>query len=395
MRRIASFSCAIAGVAGLLLSTAAGASAAAARPARSHAVLDAAHVPPGTWKLSYVTRSAAVRLESIAAAGTRDAWAVGTYANASHQQRPLVLHWNGVRWSSYPVPGMGPRFVPGLVETTSPTDVWIFFSHPAQGGGSVAGEFHFDGSAWQVVPAPPFSDGSSDPIAVVTGGADVWESSSGDCSSSTAPYCSNVWQWNGVRWSSTQVPTALRGLAAAGRHLWLVGQHAIDPKTGFGRPQLFRWAGSSWQPVPGPYSRVIFDPAIAASPRGDLWLESVLQGRSRTIVYHWNGSAWNDLRPPVRLSGQPVEYPGELLTYDGHAGIWLGGTLHWTGRRWISTVRVAMPSSQPGLVGLVQDFVAPVPGASSTWGLGNGWFCRGSTARCNRDFIAVIGGLPS
>jgi hypothetical protein len=394
MRSLASRLCAAGAAAGLVLAAAAAANAEMARPMQSRSASGAARSATASlraWKISYISKSASVYLGSIVAAGKRDAWAVGTYTNARHQQRPLVLHWNGVRWSSYAVPGMGTRYLPGLVEATSPDDVWIFFSRPAQGGGSVAGEFHFDGSAWQVVAAPPYA-ASAYPAAVVMSGADVWEESFGDCSLSTARYCSNVWQWNGVTWTSTRVLTALRGLAAEGRHLWLVGQHDINPSTGFGRPELFRWTGSRWRLVPGPYGRVIFDPAIAASPGGDLWLESVLQGRSRTIVYHWNGSAWNDLRPPARLSGQPVMYPGQLLTYDGHSGIWMGGTLHWTGTRWINTIRVAMPSSEPGLV---QDYVAPVPGSNSTWGIGNGWFCNGSAARCDRDFIAVFGGLPS
>jgi hypothetical protein len=389
MRGFARWLCAIGTGIGLALPGAAAAHAAAG-PGSSRAVPRvpvAVAAKPRAWRISYTTRSASVYLGSIAAPGKADAWVVGSYRNARGQSRPLVLHWNGARWSPYVVPGLGPHFTAGLVEATSPGDVWIFVSHPVSGGGTAAEEFHFDGTGWNAVPAPPFSSGS-DPVAAVLGGSDVWESSGGDCTDSSAPYCSNLWNWNGAIWTSTQVPTALSGLAAAGGHVWLVGEHDVSASTGYGRPQIFTWTGLRWSYVAGPYGRVAIFPAIAASPRGELWLESASRRRPRIVIYHWNGSAWSHLVPPATLSGQPVIIPGDLLAYDAHQGVWLGGTMHWDGSRWINTARVAIPTSESGLV---QFYVAPEPGTFSTWGIGNGWFCAGTRTRCDRDFIARIG----
>lgn len=92
--------CALAGSLTLAVPTAA--TAAAARPASPAAARGQADVaPPGATGYS-VTGG----LMAVAATSATNAWAVGSKGAVSS---PLILHWNGRKWSSVPT---GPRRAP-------------------------------------------------------------------------------------------------------------------------------------------------------------------------------------------------------------------------------------------------------------------------------------------
>jgi hypothetical protein len=107
-------------------------------------------------------------------------------------------------------------------------------------------------------------------------------------------------------------------------------------------------------------------------------------------LYHLHAGAWNAVVAPYRIDGQPV-HMNSWLTYDGHDGVWSGGTAHWTGKRWINAFGVALPFDRPASMNV---YIAPIPGTKSTWGIGNGDRCTSNEQRCSRDFIAVWGALP-
>ncbi len=363
---------------------AAQASGAAARPATSEAPAAAAGVPRA-WQVAYWAQSAAVYLGSITAPAKRDAWAVGATGRPGRGERPLVLRWDGRRWATYSVPGLSPDYIPVTVTATSPDNVWIFADRRA-GAGPYDEEFRWDGTHWTVLPAPPSGGGGLQQVLVL-GPSDAWDVGPG--TACTASDCSTVWHWNGVTWTPTQVGTSVEDLAGAGRHVWLVGRR--DVAHVYVRPAIYRWTGTTWQFFDGPYRRLTVDPTIAASPRGDLWMQSMPdRHHGHVILYHWNGSAWSATVPPSRLSGQPMELDS-WLTFDGHDGVWSGATAHWDGRRWINAARVDVVPTEPAGMNV---FVAPVPGTRSTWGIGNGWRCSRSRSRCDRDFIAFFGGKP-
>jgi hypothetical protein len=100
-------------------------------------------------------------LESVSAASSTDAWAVGFHSLASTQ--PLAEHFNGHTWQSVPAPAAG---TPGIgtvpilngVSADSPNDAW------AVGGTTLKPKnpdlsqdtltLHWDGNSWQAVPSP-------------------------------------------------------------------------------------------------------------------------------------------------------------------------------------------------------------------------------------------------
>lgn len=325
------------------------------------------------WRVDYWARSAGVHLISIAAPGKRDAWAVGTRLNARHRQRPMVLHWNGVRWAPYAVPSMRPNCTPTWVTATSASNVWIFCFQP------VGDVIHsWNGTSWRTLPAPVGLGMIFN--AVVLSSARAWVAGVESCDANS---CRTViWQWNGVTWSSHPVNAQLPVfLAGAGNQVWLIG---CKGNTETCRPAAFRWSGTQWRAVPGPYGRLTVDPTIAVSPAGELWIQSLPPHKGHVVLYHWRAGKWHTIVAPIRLEYQ------SWLTYDGHHGVWSGATAHWTGRRWINAMQVALPDQNQGSM---TAFVAPVPGTTSTWGLGNGSPCR--TRICPRDFIAAFGTLPA
>jgi hypothetical protein len=98
------------------------------------------------------------------------------------------------------------------------------------------------------------------------------------------------------------------------------------------------------------------------SPSGELWIQSLSPRRGPVILYQRRSGKWRTIVGPDRLSGLPMEYQS-WLSYDADNGVWSGATAHWTGRRWINAILVALPHfpfQYPEPAGM-NAFVAPVP----------------------------------
>jgi hypothetical protein len=94
-------------------------------------------------------------LAAVSAASFTDAWAVGTYyPSSSGVLATLAHHFDGTRWTAYPLPNVGVQEnVLLAVSMPSPNDAWAV-------GYYVNGKFeqktlieHFDGSEWSVAPS--------------------------------------------------------------------------------------------------------------------------------------------------------------------------------------------------------------------------------------------------
>lgn len=331
------------------------------------------------WRFAYVSGLADANVASVTAPGRRDAWAVGTYQNAKHQARPLVLHWNGRRWARFAVPGMPAAMVPTLVTSTSPDDVWIFVRSNSDPSGE---EFRWNGQSWSELPGPPSSNGGLIGSAVVLSDGSAWELGNIACTGAAPPACTALWQWDGVRWNLVQVPTDVQELAGSRNHVWLVGQ---DSARTYARPVVFRWTGAQWAKFPGPYGRRTLFPTIAATPSGGLWLLSLASTRrASTLLYRWRAGAWSRIVVPSAFGNS------NGLVADGFAGVWVGSTGHWTGRQWINTSRIA---PTPRGAWALSAPVAVVQGMRSAWT--PAFHCtRGSCRIVHWNALALNGRRP-
>jgi hypothetical protein len=136
----------------------------------------------------------------------QQAWAVGYFVDGSHVQRTLVEQWDGTAWQvvESPSPGAIGSILYG-VDALAPDDVW------AVGGQQDASEIwhplaiHWDGKRWSVVPTPDPNGGgnllyaisSASPTAVYAVGQQ----------GAAFPSSALLERWNGSSWSTVDTPT--------------------------------------------------------------------------------------------------------------------------------------------------------------------------------------------
>lgn len=217
------------------------------------------------------------RLNGLAAASPDDAWAVGALSPDASSQRPLVLRWNGRRWSRVAAPG-----VPGFgyvmllgVGVRSATDAWAV----------------------------------------------------GEAESTTRPVVRPVIEhWNGYRWTLIANPpvppmTALSGVTvAADGEAWAVG----TPFTDTGRGVVLHWTRHAWVTSGTPTTGgSVFMNGVTALRPDNVWAvgsASTAGGPYLPYALHWNGPRWAVV--PVRHSGEGnASWEFESVTSTGHGGL--------------------------------------------------------------------------
>jgi hypothetical protein len=168
-------------------------------------------------------------------------------------------------------------------------------------GGLIA---HWDGASWSTVPAPgsgPRGSHLTDVIALSAN--DAWAVGSWFDRFSYAHTLTI--HWDGVAWSVVPSPehTAdgalanyLEGVSAATPNdIWAVGSYNNDPQT-YSRSLLLHWNGSAWSLVPSPTNEFTFNYPldVAALSETDAWAVGLaVDTGGRTLVEHWDGDAWS------------------------------------------------------------------------------------------------------
>jgi hypothetical protein len=108
------------------------------------------------------------QFEDVSASGPNDVWVTGATAIPSGEHvtfAPVVLHWNGTRWTRITITGSGQIY--NAVHAAGPADIWV-------GGvtsNGAAALSHSTGGSFQGIPTPPATTGAvlAD-INVVPGG---------------------------------------------------------------------------------------------------------------------------------------------------------------------------------------------------------------------------------
>jgi hypothetical protein len=197
-------------------------------------------------------------LAGVSAASATDAWAVGAYYPASSNVlATLAHHFDGNRWTAYPLPNVGVQEnVLLAVSMPSPGIAWA-------AGYYVSGKFqqqtlieHFDGSKWSVVPSP--SPGAVQNIlygVAAISDSDVW--AVGGEEDSNGLWHTLTEHWNGSAWTVVNaVDVGQSGnqfyavKAIASNNVYAVGQQA---GAGFPSQALIEhWDGTAWSVVSSP-----------------------------------------------------------------------------------------------------------------------------------------------
>lgn len=238
-------------------------------------------------------------LSSVVALSNSNAWAVGV--GSSGPNGPLVVHWDGTKWSTVSTPTSAPgTFLNDDsllgVAAASPNDIWAVGGNPVQSCGSAAPVLieHWNGTKWSVIPKTP--QGILYGVTAISAN-DVWAVGVSYENNTNAL----IMHWNGTAWTTVQpaqtaphtYPT-LHAVAAHGTSdVWAVG-------SGFGsngstQIVVEHWDGHAWSIVqvaaPGVADNSLF--GITSVADGELWAVGQYDdcngcGAQQALIEHYN-----------------------------------------------------------------------------------------------------------
>ena len=288
-------------------------------------------------------------LFGVAETSASNAWAVG--GSDTPPGKTQILHWNGTAWKQVPSPT--PKTGGALfgVTATSATNAWAVgcAGNCFQGfGGIKTLILHWNGVAWKQVPSPSPGNGSALSSVTAASANSAWAVG---CTAfcflhSVAPQ-TVILHWNGTAW--TQVPSpaqarigALNGVTAtSASNVWAVGcaGHCFGPMATT-RTMIVHWNGTAWKYVasPSPASNSVLA-AVTATSASNTWAVGYTRNRYRTLIERWNGTGWTRVSSPNPAGGSALI--GVAATSATNA--WAVGCtgncaktliLHWNGTAW-------------------------------------------------------------
>lgn len=326
------------------------------------------------------------QLASVTAVSVSDAWAVGS-SGASPDAGTLMLHWDGRTWSRITSPAVLDG-VPGMVEdvtAVSATDAWaVGFTGPTRSDSASADKpliLHWDGARWSVVVGlPPVTGGLT---GITMSSHSGWVVGASEVAGHARPL---ILRWDRAGWhqvpppaSSAGTPFLSRVVVTSAGTAWAIGNAPMRGSPDLAHGVLLRWNGNSWQwasfPIAGPRNS-LFD--LAAGPDGTVWAvgqdetaaASVNNVRvaSPPLSMRWTGVTWQ----AVPVPGAEAGFYGVTVAPGG--AVWaVGGSLtgtvamRWTGSAWakVPVPTGDSPEANGGLASVA--FSSPTDG----WAVGN------------------------
>jgi hypothetical protein len=325
--------------------------------------------------------------KAISVIAPNSVWAVGDRDAGAAKVHPATEHWNGLKWKLIDAPyeGLGESNLNG-VSGLAKDDVWaVGYWQPVKKTDAAFHTLteHWDGIVWSVVPSPTVGTQSNTLTAVsAVSPNDVWAVGY-YFQGATRTRSTLTEHWDGSAWSvvpGVDPGSASNSLLAVGAvsagDVWAVG----FTNDGQGYQTLAEhWDGSSWSVVPtaaDPGSPEGVLSAVSENGPNDVWAFGyhVLNGKYRTLVEHWDGSAWTImpattdgadkvvtvLRGGSSLGGQAW---GVGFDYRQSDGRYKEFTEHFDGTSW---------TTFPGAMSTLDDksemyAVAHVPGTTRVW----------------------------
>lgn len=258
-------------------------------------------------------------LEAIASVPTGQAWAVGSVqAKPIH---PLIMYFDGTRWSEPPIPTASVASRLDAVTAVSAADVWAV-GHQGVTRSTTLIE-HWDGTRWSVVQSPDRANSPNQYLNGVsaTSAGDAW--AVGAYWSPAHHYATLVQHWDGKSWKVVASPTITALPATATR---AVASGSVVSGT----------------PVAASlYSVEPFDnglSSVSAISADDAWAagDYYAAGAYRPLVEHWNGTAWQVSMPPGTGSIHSIDATESGTVWAlgersfGGARIWRSSNGHWS-----------------------------------------------------------------
>jgi hypothetical protein len=228
-------------------------------------------------------------LNGVRAVSARDVWAVGEFRSGGSSDQTLILHWNGTSWTKLPSPNPGGtrnnNDLNGVAATAS-NDAWAAGEFANGSGHPLL--LHWDGKKWTAATSPSFRDGDDLKAVGASSRSNVWavgESFAGDGSRPVTLH------WNGTRWSRVATPNLPSGFppnnlfgvaVASASSAWAVGTYRSDAAA-----LILHWNGARWSRAGGPLDPAQFSSrlfGVALGPAGSAWAVGDDRSLSDSIV---------------------------------------------------------------------------------------------------------------
>jgi hypothetical protein len=340
-------------------------------------------------------------LHGVSAVSGSDAWAVGDYWNRTGTAYDsLILHWNGTAWSQVKSPNPSPA-IPGAnflggVSARSGSDAWAVGDYD-NNGVSDSLVLHWNGTAWSRVNSPTarYTDFGLDGVSAVSG-SDAWAVGVRGIPSDGGRSATLILHWDGTAWTQGDSPSPGSGLnrlvgvgARSGSDAWAVGFYSSYDNPYVSDTLILRWNGAAWTQVQSPSpSSVSYNElhGVSAVSGSDAWAVGFYDvneiGGSRTLILHWNGTAWTQVKSPnpscpdysyswnslygvSTRSGSDAWAVGDYGDCDFATGKAATLAAHWNGRAWvnvsaITTVTSVSSSRNPVTTGRAVTYTATV-----------------------------------
>jgi hypothetical protein len=202
-----------------------------------------------------------------------------------------------------------------------------------------------------------------------------------------------ILRWNGMAWTQVPSPTpkgggALYAVAAtSASNAWAVGGNDGPPD----KTEILHWNGTAWTQVPSPTppgGGALF--GVAATSASNAWAVGCAGncyqgfGGIKTLILHWNGTAWKQVPSPSPAAGTSLS---SVTAVSAHSAWAVGCTafcfissaspktviLHWNGSTW---TRQSSPAQAK--IGALNGVAAT--SASNAWAVGCAGHCFGPMA---------------
>jgi hypothetical protein len=201
-----------------------------------------------------------------------------------------------------------------------------------------------------------------------------------------------ILHWNGTAWKRVTSPTPTGGgamyavAATSARNAWAVGGSDGPP----GKTEILHWNGTAWKHVPSPTPKggALF--GVTATSARNAWAVGCAGncfqgfGGIKTLILHWNGTAWKRVPSPSPGAGSSLS----SVTATSARNAWAVGCTafcflssaspHTVILRWNGTAWKQVPSPGPARVGALNGVAAT--SASNAWAVGCAGHCFGPMA---------------
>jgi hypothetical protein len=258
-------------------------------------------------------------LQAVDGVGADQVWAVGN--GAGEAADPLVLlHYDGVEWSTAPGPVMTQQSALADVDMSSVDNGWAVGATVEDRGAEQPLILRWTSDRWARVPAPAFATGARLNAVYTSSPDEAWAVGERDLpGGGRVPL---VLRWKGTAWLDVPVPSTssgggierLSGVASTRTgEVWAVGSTCptINPATC--RPIVLRGGAGGWSLVPASSATATLTDVVAVGP-DDVWLFGHVPApvqHQANHAEHWDGQSLTTdqtlltVLPPVAGDSKP------------------------------------------------------------------------------------------